>query len=230
MPNKTSPGPFLSLIYPSPPIRSRSLKWLQGRGTGSTASANEAAVNHSPALGNVEGDTVRAGAVLSSMGSAVSRRHPWKRTARPGAMEVVRGLRDLCTPTSPTAASNFHLRSGAHLQLPGTAPPSVGTAELPAPHKGALTSAQQPTCAGEGNNYIFILSFRHLLTFLHTAAEGWARTAGSRGEDGHGGRWPQGTLSPSICCTTVLSERVPAAPGSVRQSWGELGTGHSSLL
>lgn len=133
-------------------------------------------------------------------------------------------------PASPTAASNFHLRSGAHLQLPGTAPPSTGTAELPALHKGTLTSAQQPTCAGEGNNYIFILSFRHLLTFLHTAAEGRARTAGSRGEDGQGGRWPQGTLSPSICCTTVLSERVPAAPGSIGQSRGELGTGHGSVL
>lgn len=66
-----------------------------------------------------------------------------------------------------------------------------GTAELvllPTQHKEALTSTQQPTCTGEGNNYIFILSFRHLLPFLHTAAEGWASTDGSRSEDRHGGR------------------------------------------
>lgn len=59
---------------------------------------------------------------------------------------------------------------------------------LPTQHKEALTSTQQPTCAGGRNNYIFILSFRHLLTFLHTAAKGQARTDGSRSEDGQGGR------------------------------------------
>lgn len=59
---------------------------------------------------------------------------------------------------------------------------------LPTQHKEALTSTQQPPGTREGNNYIFILSFRHLLTFLHTAAEGRARTDGSRAEAGREGR------------------------------------------
>lgn len=45
-PNKTSPRPFLSLIYPSPWIKSRSLKRLQGRGEGSAARVDAAMVKH----------------------------------------------------------------------------------------------------------------------------------------------------------------------------------------
>lgn len=45
-PNKTSPRPFLSLIYPSRWIKSRSLKRLQGRGEGSAARVDAATVNH----------------------------------------------------------------------------------------------------------------------------------------------------------------------------------------
>lgn len=43
-PNKTSPRPFLSLIYPSRWIKSRSLKRLQGRGEGSAARVDAATV------------------------------------------------------------------------------------------------------------------------------------------------------------------------------------------
>lgn len=93
---------------------------------------------------------------------------------------------------------------------------------LPTQHKEALTSTQQPTCAGEGNNYIFILSFRHLLTFLHTAAEGRARTDGSHSKDRHGGRrraWSKHLLTASLL-DTVLTGRPPASPGE--------GGGHSA--
>lgn len=86
---------------------------------------------------------------------------------------------------------------------------------LPTQHKEALTSTRQPTCAGEGNNYIFILSVRHLLTFLHTAAKGQARTDGSHGEDGQGGTcqaWSK-HLPTAPALGTVLLEPLPAYPG-----------------
>lgn len=86
---------------------------------------------------------------------------------------------------------------------------------LPTQHKGALTSTQQPMCAREGNNYIFILSFRRLLTFLHTAAEGRARTDGSHSKDRQGGRcraWSKHLLTASLLGTVL--------PGPLRSSLG----------
>lgn len=77
-----------------------------GKGHGQHCERQRGSSKSQPCAG-CGGDTEGARAALSSMGRAVSHGHLWKRTARPEAMEVVRGLWDLCAPRQPYGCFQF---------------------------------------------------------------------------------------------------------------------------